>query len=236
MATDKQIALVTGANRGIGYEACRQLADAGLHVILTSRDVAKGEAAAKAIQREGKDVRFHQLDVTDERSVAAALKFVKSEYGRLDVLVNNAGVYLDDGLSVFDVDMATVRTTLEINFYGALNMCRAFVPLMREKGYGRVVNVSSESGQLETMGAGNPSYSISKAAMNALTRIVADEVKRNRNIKVNAMCPGWVRTDMGGMNADRSVAEGADTIVWLATLPEDGPTSEFFTDRKAIKW
>ena len=236
MAIEKRIALVTGANRGIGYEACRQLADAGMQVILTSRDTAKGEAAAQVLKAEGKDVRFHQLDVTDENSVAKLLQIVKAEYGRLDVLVNNAGVYLDEGVSVFDVDMATVRTTLEINFYGTMNMSRAFVPLMREQGYGRVVNVSSESGQLATMGAGNPSYSISKTAMNALTRIVAAEVKRYGNIKVNAMCPGWVRTDMGGANADRSVEEGADTLVWLATLAEDGVSGGFFQDRKAIKW
>ncbi len=236
MAADKKIALVTGANRGIGYEACRQLADAGMHVVLTSRDVSKGEVAARAIQGEGKDVRFHQLDVTDEGSVAAVLQFMKAEYGRLDLLINNAGVYLDEHDSVFDVDMTTFRTTMEINFYGALSMCRAFVPLMQVKGYGRVVNVSSESGQLATMGAGNPSYSISKTAMNALTRIVAAEVQRYGDIKVNAMCPGWVRTDMGGMNADRSVAEGADTILWLATLGDDGPSGGFFQDRKPIAW
>jgi NAD(P)-dependent dehydrogenase (short-subunit alcohol dehydrogenase family) len=236
MAADKRIAVVTGANRGIGYEVCRQLADVGMRVILTSRDVSKGEAAARAIQREGKEVDFHQLDVTDEKSVAALLQFVKDEYGRLDVLVNNAAVYLDEGISVFDVDMATVRTTLEVNFYGVLNMCRAFVPLMRETGYGRVVNVSSESGQIENIATSTPFYSISKTALNALTLVLADEVKRSGNIKVNAMCPGWVRTDMGGANADRSVEEGADTVIWLATLPEDGPSGGFFRDRKVIAW
>lgn len=236
MAAEKRIALVTGSNRGIGYEVCRQLADAGMTVILTSRDVRKGEAATAVLHNAGKDVRFHQLDVADETSAEAALAFVKAEYGRLDVLVNNAGVYLDEGVSVFDVELATVRTTMDINFYGALYMCRAFVPLMREQGYGRVVNVSSESGQLEDMSTGNPSYSISKAALNALTRIVADEVRDNGNIKVNAMCPGWVRTDMGGANASRSVAEGADTVIWLATLPNNGPTSGFFRDRKPLAW
>lgn len=236
MATNKRIALVTGANRGIGYEVCRQLADVGMHVILTSRDVAKGEAAAQAIQHEGKDVRFHQLDVSDESSVDATLQFVRAEYGRLDVLVNNAAVYLDNGLSVFDVDMATARTTMDINFYGVLHMCRAFVPLMREKGYGRVVNVSSGSGQINDLDMSTPFYSISKTALNALTRVIANEVRRNTDIKVNAMCPGWVRTDMGGMNADRSVEEGADTAIWLATLPSNGPSSGFFRDRKPIEW
>ncbi len=236
MATDKRIAVVTGANRGIGYEVYRELADAGMHVILTSRDAAKGEAAAATIQREGKDVRFHPLDVADERSMAAVAQFVRAEYGRLDVLVNNAGVYLDEGISLFDVDMATVRTTMDINFYGALYMCRAFVPLMRERGYGRVVNVSSGSGALHEMDSITPSYSISKAALNALTRVVADEVRGYKDIKVNTMCPGWVQTDMGGKNATRTPAEGADTVIWLATLPSDGPTGLFFRDRKVIAW
>ncbi len=236
MATEKRIALVTGANRGIGYEVCRQLADAGMHVILTSRDVVKGEAAAQTIQREGKDVRFHQLDVSDESSVDAALQFVRVEYGQLDVLVNNAAVYLDEGVSLFDVDMETARTTMDINFYGVLNMCRAFVPLMREKSYGRVVNVSSGSGQINDLDMSTPFYSISKTALNALTQIVANDVRRSSDIKVNAMGPGWVRTDMGGANADRSVEEGADTAIWLATLPSSGPSGGFFRDRKPIEW
>lgn len=236
MGTDKRIALVTGANRGIGYEICRQLADVGMHVILTSRDVVKGEAAAQTVQHEGKDVVFHPLDVNDESSVGATMAFVRAEYGRLDVLVNNAAVYLDEGVSLFDVDMETVRTTMDINFYGVLNMCRAFVPLMCEKGYGRVVNVSSESGQVNHLDVSTPSYAISKTALNALTQVIAYEVRRNPDIKVNAMCPGWVRTDMGGMNADRSVEEGADTAIWLATLPSNGPSGGFFRDRKPIEW
>lgn len=236
MATEKRIALVTGANRGIGHEICRQLADVGMHVILTSRDAAKGEAAAQVIQREGKDVVFHPLDVSDEGSVNAALAFVRAEYGRLDVLVNNAAVYLDEGMRLLDVDIATVRTTMDINFYGVLHMCRAFVPLMREKGYGRVVNVSSESGQVNHLDVGTPSYAISKTALNALTQVIAYEVRRSTDIKVNAMCPGWVRTDMGGMNAVRSVEEGADTAIWLATLPSNGPSGGFFRDRKPIEW
>jgi len=236
MAIEKRIALVTGANRGIGYEVCRQLADAGMQVILTSRDATKGEAAAQVLKGEGKDVRFHQLDVTDESGVAKLLQFVKAEYGRLDVLVNNAGVRLDQGLSVFDEDMALVRATLEINFYSALHMCRAFVPLMQAGGYGRVVNVSSSLGQLAEMDAETPAYSISKAALNALTRVVADAVRGDKDIKVNTMSPGWVRTDMGGADADRSLAQGADTITWLATLPKDGPTSGFFKDRKPLAW
>ncbi|MCA0455595.1 MAG: SDR family oxidoreductase [Chloroflexi bacterium] len=236
MTTDKKIALVTGANRGIGYEVCRELADVGMQVILTSRDAAKGEGAAEALRRESKDVSFHQLDVSDEGSVERLRQFVQAEYGRLDVLVNNAAVYLDEGVSVFDSEMAMFRTTMDINFYGALYMCRAFVPMMRERKYGRVVNVSSGSGALNEMDSITPAYSISKAALNALTRVVADQVKGYSDIKVNTMCPGWVQTDMGGKNATRTPAEGADTIIWLATLPSDGPTGLFFRDRQVIEW
>ena len=231
----QRIALVTGANRGIGFETCRQLAGAGLRVILTSRDPAKGRRAADLLRREGKDVACEPLDVTDSKSVKRLLDAVRRRFGRLDVLVNNAAVYLDEDVSVFEVDDATVRATLETNFYGPLAMCRAFVPLMRAQGYGRVVNVSSGAGQLSSMTGGTAAYKVSKAALNALTRIVADEV-RPANIKVNAVCPGWVRTKMGGPRAPRSPEQGAETIVWLATLPDRGPTGGFFRDRKAIAW
>jgi len=231
----QRIALVTGANRGIGFETCRQLAGAGLRVILTSRDPAKGRRAADLLRREGKDVAWEPLDVTDSKSVKRLLDAVRRGFGRLDVLVNNAAVYLDEDVSVFEVDDATVRATLETNFYGPLAMCRAFVPLMQAQGYGRVVNVSSRAGQLSDMTGGTAAYKVSKAALNALTRIVADEV-RPANIKVNAVCPGWVRTKMGGPRAPRSPEQGAETIVWLATLPDRGPTGGFFRDRKAIAW
>ena len=231
----QRIALVTGANRGIGFETCRQLAGAGLRVILTSRDPAKGRRAADLLRREGKDVAWEPLDVTDSKSVKRLLDAVRRRFGRLDVLVNNAAVYLDEDVSVFEVDDATVRATLETNFYGPLAMCRAFVPLMQAQGYGRVVNVSSGAGQLSSMTGGAAAYKVSKAALNALTRIVADEV-RPANIKVNAVCPGWVRTKMGGPGAPRSPEQAAETIVWLATLPDRGPTGGFFRDRKPIAW
>lgn len=230
-----KIALVTGANRGIGFETCRQLADLDFHVILTSRDVAKGQQAVETLQQGGKKVTYHQLEVTDLKSVETLLAYVQKEFGRLDVLVNNAAVYPDEGVSVFSVPLDTVRMTMEINFYGPLYLCRAFVLLMRQQNYGRVVNVSSGGGSLTDMGGRTAAYKISKAALNALTRIVADEVKRY-NIKVNSMCPGWVRTEMGGPAAPRSPTEAADTIIWLATLPDDGPTSGFFRDRRPIAW
>ena len=232
--TEQRVALVTGANRGIGLEVGRQLAARGLRVVLTARDPAKGQAAAERLAAAGLDVAFYALDVTDPAAAEAARGWVEARYGHLDVLVNNAAVYLDKGVTIFDEPLATFDETLATNLYGPLHLCRAFVPGMRRRGYGRVVNVSSESGQLSTMGGYTPAYAISKAALNALTRVVAAEA--GPAVKVNAVCPGWVRTDMGGPNASRSVAQGADSIVWLATLPDSGPTGGFFQDRRPIDW
>jgi NAD(P)-dependent dehydrogenase (short-subunit alcohol dehydrogenase family) len=235
-----RIALVTGANRGLGLETCRQLARLGLSVVLTSRDGEKGETAASELRRAGLPVRYHRLDVTDPASVESAARFIESEFGRLDVLVNNAGVFLDplDGpdpgaASVLRADLDTIRRSMETNLYGPLSLCQTLIPLMQ--GRGRVVNLSSGMGQLTEMNGCCPGYRFSKTALNALTRTLADEL-RDTAIKVNSVCPGWVRTDMGGPNAERPVDEGADSIVWLATLPDDGPSGGFFRDRKAIAW
>ncbi len=232
--SEQRVTLVTGANRGIGLEVCRQLAGRGLHVVLTARDPNKGQAAADGLIANGLDVTFLPLDVSDPAAAEAARVWVEGRYGRLDVLVNNAAVYLDDNVSIFDVPLSAFDKTLAANLYGPLHLCRAFVPGMRQRGYGRVVNVSSESGQLSTMGGYTAAYAISKTALNGLTRVVAAEA--GQAVKVNAVCPGWVRTDMGGPHASRSVAEGADTIVWLATLPDSGPTGGFFQDRRPIAW
>jgi len=237
MATmDKRLALVTGANRGIGYEICRQLARKGLRVLLTSRDPEKGREARKKLAKEGLDVLHHQLDITDRASVAAIARHIESEYGRMDVLVNNSGILIDSrSTSVLREKEETFRATLETNFYGALRMCQAVVPLMQKNHYGRVVNMSSGLGQLDDMGDGTPAYRVSKTALNALTRMVAKATEGD-NILVNSMCPGWVRTDMGGPEASRSVEQGAETAVWLAMLPHDGPTGGFFRDKKPIPW
>ena len=229
------IALVTGANRGLGFETCLQLARLGMHVILTSRDPRLGEQAVELLSRLGPPVDFFPLDVTSPSSLAALQAFVEQHYGRLDVLVNNAGVYLDEGVSVFDVPMDQFRLTIDTNFYGPLCLCRAFVPLMVKHGYGRVVNVSSGYGSMSDVGGHVASYRISKLALNGLTRIVAAEVN-SRQVKVNAVDPGWVRTDMGGRYASHSVEQGAETITWLATLPPDGPSGGFFHDKKQIPW
>jgi NAD(P)-dependent dehydrogenase (short-subunit alcohol dehydrogenase family) len=233
---DKRLAVVTGANKGIGYEICRQLARNGLRVVLTSRDAEKGRQARNKLEREGFDILHHQLDVTDQSSIATIAGHLESEYGRVDVLVNNAGVLIDSrSASVLKEKEETFRATLETNFYGALRMCQALVPLMQKNHYGRVVNLSSGLGQLEDMGDGTPAYRVSKVALNAITRMVAKAVEGD-NVLVNSMCPGWVRTDMGGPGASRSVERGAETAVWLAMLPHDGPTGGFFRDKKPIPW
>ena len=231
----QRIALVTGANRGIGLEICRELAQQGLHVILTARDTQKGEAAVSALKKQGLDVSFCDLDVADPKSIEATRRYVEATHGQMDVLVNNAGVYPDESVSVLELPLTTLQQTFAINTIGPLLMIQAFVPMMRHHRYGRIVNVSSDAGVVAWMGGYLGAYKMSKSALNALTRVTADEL-RDTNIKVNAMCPGWVATDMGGSNAPRTVEEGADTAVWLATLPDDGPTDGFWRDRQPLSW
>ena len=231
----KQVAIVTGANRGIGFETCRQLSQQGIRTILTSRDESKGQDAVRNLQKEGGEVLYHQLDVTDLGGISRLRSFVDENFDRLDILVNNAGVFLDRGSSVFDLPLEILQETMNTNFVGALNMCQAFVPLMRKNGFGRIVNVSSGMGSITSMGGNSAAYRLSKAALNALTAIMAEELKDD-HILVNTMAPGWVRTDMGGPSAPRNLAQGADTIIWLATLPGDGPTGGFFEDRQLIQW
>lgn len=234
-AQSPRLALVTGANRGIGFEACRQLAQHGLRVLVTARDEGRGRRAAEGLRKEGLDVHFHRLNVTDTGSIETAMAFAEGELGGVDVLVNNAGVYPDEGVPGLSIDLETVRRTMEVNSYGPLRLCQAVIPRMRRRRYGRIVNVSSGLGALGNMGGGTLAYRLSKVSLNALTVILADEV-RGTGVLINAMCPGWVRTEMGGPNAPRSVEQGADTVVFLATLPDGGPSGGFFRDRKPIPW
>jgi NAD(P)-dependent dehydrogenase (short-subunit alcohol dehydrogenase family) len=221
------VALVTGANRGIGAEIARQLAaDHGFLVLAGARDPDAIEGSAQLVPLA--------LDVTDQASVDAARERVEAEPGRLDVLVNNAGVYGEpDGPETYDLERA--HEVLEVNTFGPWRMIQAFLPLLRASDAPRIVNVSSGGGQLADMGGGRTAYRMSKAALNVLTRNLAAETAGSR-LKVNSMCPGWVRTDMGGSAAPRSVEEGADTGAWLATLPAEGPTGGFFRDREPIPW
>jgi NAD(P)-dependent dehydrogenase (short-subunit alcohol dehydrogenase family) len=233
----RRVAVVTGANRGIGLEICRQLSRRGeIRVVLTSRDESKGRAALKVLRADGLHVDYRQLDVTGEGVAKVLADDLTESYGRCDVLVNNAGVMLDPrGTRVLDSKLVTYRETLETNFFGPLRLIQALLPLMKKGGYGRIVNVSSGQGQLSDMGSGTPAYRISKTALNALTRTCAAELAGS-GILINSMCPGWVKTDMGGASAPRTLSQGADTAVWLATLPKDGPSGGFFRDRKPISW
>lgn len=228
----ERTALVTGGNRGIGFEVCRELGAAGLKIVLTARDAGAGEKAAHELRARGVDVRFEEMDVASDSSVADCAGRLTRARIAVDVLVNNAAIYPSDRLLDSSVDI--LRATMEINFFGASRTCRAFVPAMVSRGYGRVVNVSSGSGSFAEGLPGPHAYSVSKAALNAFTVKLASELPGD--VKVNAVCPGWVRTRMGGRNASRSVVEGADTIVWLATLPARGPSGGFFRDRKQIHW
>ncbi len=232
--SNPKIALITGANRGIGLEVARQLAALGHQVILSSRDEEKGRAALASIQQNQDLLSYHQLDVTDAESVERIKNWILNQYGRLDILVNNAGVNYDTWHQALNANLVECHETIEANLFGPWNMCQAFLPIMQSNGFGRVVNVSSGAGALTGMGGGTPAYSISKAALNVLTIKLAAEVRGD--ILINAVCPGWVRTDMGGSAATRSVAEGASGIIWAATLNAGGPNGGFFRDGRRIDW
>jgi NAD(P)-dependent dehydrogenase (short-subunit alcohol dehydrogenase family) len=231
-----KIALVTGGNRGVGYETCKKLAQLGLKVLLGARDMNKGKSAAYQLnKKEGLDVKFYQLDVSDQNSICNVVKEVYREYGKLDILINNAAILYDTWQKAIDADLELVNDALRTNLFGPWRMSQAFVPIMKTNKYGRIVNVSSLAGSLEcTNYGGTPAYSISKAALNMLTRKLAAELA-NTGILVNSVDPGWVATDMGG-HGGRPVQEGAKAIVWAATLSDDGPSGGFFCDGKVLAW
>jgi len=234
------VAVVTGGNRGIGSEIARQLVELGMQVVLTSRDAAKGAATCKTINAghgtDGGQASTFKLEVTDAGDIGALAAQVAEQFGRLDVLVNNAGIQIDPkGSRALNSDLQTYRDTFETNVLAPLALIQALLPLMKKNKHGRIVNVSSGLGQLAEMSSGTPAYRMSKTALNALTRIVAAEV-RGSNILVNSMSPGWVKSDMGGPYATRTLEQGADTAVWLATLPDGGPSGGFFYDRAPLAW
>jgi NAD(P)-dependent dehydrogenase (short-subunit alcohol dehydrogenase family) len=231
-----RVALVTGANRGLGLETTRQLLAQGMTVVMAGRDESALQGARTALGERGRE-RAHvvPMDVTDVDSITAAHRMVNERVGAIDVLVNNAAVLLFETDGLLSIPPSGFRETFETNVFGVIEVCRRFVPDMAQRRSGRVVNVSSGAGQLAKMSTYAPAYSVSKAALNAVTRILAGTYQRS-GILVNAVDPGWVRTDMGGPAAPRSVEAGADTIVWLATLPDDGPTGGFFHDRRPIEW
>lgn len=229
-----RVAVVTGANRGIGLEVVRQLARDGYLAILGARDPDKGAAAAERLRAEGLEVEPRQLDVSDPEGVAAFGAALERDHDRLDVLVNNAAIDYDTWQRGVDADLDVVREAMETNLLGAWRTTQACLPLLRRSQSARIVNVSSGAGALTDMGGGTPAYRVSKTALNALTRILAAELRGDR-ILVNSVCPGWVATDMGGPGG-RPVEEGAASVMWAVRLDDDGPTGGFFRDGRPIDW
>lgn len=232
---DKKIALVTGGNKGIGLEVCRQLAASGVQVVLTSRDSVRGNQAQSLLSGEGLSVDFQKLDVTDPFTLESTFAFISKQYGILDILVNNAGILSDKDSSGVTVGADTVLKVFETNTLGPLGISQRLVPLLKKSQAGKIINVSSGMGSLNDMAGGYAAYRISKAALNAVTLILADELK-GLNISVNAVCPGWVKTDMGGKNAPRTVEQGASGIVRLALLDKNIPAGKFLRDAQVIPW
>jgi NAD(P)-dependent dehydrogenase (short-subunit alcohol dehydrogenase family) len=233
--SDQRVAVITGSNRGMGYETARQLLARGYRVVLTGRNLDALEDARRGFGDAASHAICERLDVADRASIVEASRSIHTRWGRVDVLVNNAAILLGEDDEPLAIPSGDYRQTFEVNLFGAIETCRVFVPGMAERGYGRVVNVSSRAGQLAGMTTYAPAYSMSKTALNALTRILA-ATYRARGVLVNAVDPGWVRTDMGGPSAPRSIEEGVDTTVWLATLPDAGPTGGYFRDRLQIDW
>jgi NAD(P)-dependent dehydrogenase (short-subunit alcohol dehydrogenase family) len=231
-----QTALVTGAARGLGRAIALALADAGADVALGLRRDGTAEDLIAEIEGMGRRAMGVQMDVTRIGEIAPAVDAVVERFGRLDILVNNAGIAGGGwNTNAVDADLDEVRRTLETNLFGAWKLTEEALPLMRKNGYGRIVNISSGMGQLADMGGHSPGYRVSKTGLNVLTRMLTAELG-DENILVNSVCPGWVRTDMGTQSARLSVEEGADTPVWLATLPDDGPRGGFFRNREPIPW
>lgn len=230
----KRVALVTGANRGLGFETARQLLIRDYRLIITARDVAAGKEAARELSAHG-EARFYLLDVTSTALTEDLQAYVQHEYGRLDALVNNAAILKDEGLGLLNMPVDLLRLTLETNSLAPLWLARAFLPMMGTQNYGRIVNVSSGMGQVDDLSDDSPAYRLSKLLLNGITRILADAA-RGSNVLINAVDPGWVRTDMGGPHATRSLDQGASGIVWAATLPDGGPNGGFFRDGKKVPW
>ena len=236
MTFSKGIAGITGGNRGLGFETARQLGRRGYFIVAGAPTLEKSQDTVRRLESEGFNATAVALDVTKVKDVEAVADLINREFRQFDILVNNAGVMPDresGAKGVLESSEACLMEALETNLIGAFRVTRLLAPYLRSGG--RIVNLSSRMGQLSDMGPGYPAYRISKAAMNGLTRTLAAELN-NRHILVNSVCPGWARTDMGGVGAMKTVEEGADTIVWAATLPPDGPTGKFFGEREEMQW
>jgi NAD(P)-dependent dehydrogenase (short-subunit alcohol dehydrogenase family) len=234
MTMNQPVIVVTGGNRGIGFEICRQLAGRGAQVVLTARQPEAGEEAVKRLAAQKMSAQFHRLNVTAPESAAALRDYLVRAFGRLDVLINNAGIFLKEDGPGLDVKLEIVRATLETNTLAPLQLSQTMAPLLKRGGNSRIVNVSSGMGALSDMQGGYAAYRISKTALNAVTAILAAELRGA--VAVNSVCPGWVKTDMGGANAEREVSQGAAGIVWLALDAPQDLTGKFVRDREVIPW
>lgn len=235
----KPVAVVTGGNRGMGLATCQALAEKNFHVLLASRDLKSGKLAAKALSDKGLSVEAVKLEMTSQSDIDSLARYLREIHGRVDVLINNAGILIDGDLSnptsICDADIEIIRKTIEVNTLAPMMLIKALLPMMQEVGYGRIVNISSGMGQLSDMSGHHPGYRISKAALNTVTAIFSAELKGS-GIAINSVCPGWVRTDMGGLNAARSLEQGIDTAIWLATSTDAGQSGGFYRDRQLIDW
>lgn len=244
-AATKKVALITGANRGLGLETARQLGKLGITVLMSARELAKGEAAAAALKKDGIDARAVKLDVDNPADYGTLAKQIEKEFGRLDILVNNAGIFRDSRKAneTSTTSQQVLRETLDTNFFAVVGLTQALLPLLRKSEAGRIVNLSSILGSLTlhaTKGsyvydAKTFAYDTSKAALNSFTIHLAHELQGTK-IKVNSAHPGWVKTDMGGEGAQLEIEEGGKTSVELATLPDDGPNGGFFHLGKPLPW
>ncbi len=230
-----KIALVTGGNRGIGFEVCRQLAQKGFTVVLGSRDKKLGEKSAAVLSKEGLAVHSLKLDVTQTGDVKKAREWIEKKFGRLDALINNGAVLLDGDDTLLELKPGIFEITIQINLIGCYNTIREFLPMMKKQKFGRIVNVSSGYGASAMLTTKVGAYKLSKYALNGLTRIFADEANP-KQIKINSICPGWVRTRMGGPDATREVKDGAKSVIWGALLDDEGPSGGFFRDGQPISW
>jgi len=236
------IALISGANKGIGYEIARGLSAKKITVLVGARDEARGQVAVQKLKSEGADARFVKLDVTDRETIRSAAVWIEKEFGRLDILVNNAGV-AEWGFKPSDVDLAKVREVYETNFFGPIALVQGMLPLLRKSKHGRIVNVSSSLGSLTLSSDLNSpfadflalGYNTSKSALNAMTVQFAKELK-DTPIKVNAICPGYCATDINGNSGPRSAAQGAVAAIQYATVGDDGPTGGYFNDEGRVPW
>jgi NAD(P)-dependent dehydrogenase (short-subunit alcohol dehydrogenase family) len=231
---DRKLALVTGGNRGIGFAIAQGLLEKGYEVIISARSLDKAQQAAQKLQALGKVMPI-ELDITDDNSIDLALKSLQKQLNRLDALINNAGIYPDEGVNILTIFRNLLDSSFNTNTFGTIRMVQVFSSLLEKSPDARVINVSSGYGEINSLSADVPSYCLSKLALNGATIMLAQAL-RSQKIAVNAMCPGWVRTDMGGESAPRSPEEGADTAIWLATEAPRDETGKFWRDRQVISY